>query len=104
MAFSIYQRGISFSLQKFYKMSCPLTQNPIVPSLYTGFLQYSSRRNPDVSDIPELNEPPLKKFYEAYYQPEFGRVHDKKPFKIKCVKGKTYYWCVCGWSHDQAEK
>ncbi|XP_035207368.1 CDGSH iron-sulfur domain-containing protein 3, mitochondrial-like isoform X2 [Stegodyphus dumicola] len=63
--------------------------------------QYSSRKRADVSDIPELNEPPLKKFYEAYYQPDKGRVHDKKPFKIKCEKGKLYYWCICGWSHDQ---
>ncbi|XP_015913046.1 uncharacterized protein [Parasteatoda tepidariorum] len=63
--------------------------------------KYSSRRKPDVSDIPELNEPPLKKFYEAYYQAEKGRVHDKKPWKIKCEKGKLYYWCACGWSHDQ---
>ncbi|KFM70628.1 hypothetical protein X975_17811, partial [Stegodyphus mimosarum] len=30
--------------------------------------QYSSRKKADVSDVPELNEPPLKKFYEAYYQ------------------------------------
>ncbi|XP_054713315.1 CDGSH iron-sulfur domain-containing protein 3, mitochondrial-like [Uloborus diversus] len=62
---------------------------------------YSSRRTPDVSHIPELNEPPLKKYYEAYYQKDKGRVHDKKPFKVKCTKGKIYYWCVCGWSHDQ---
>lgn len=54
-----------------------------------------------MSDIPELNEPPLKKYYETYYQPLKGRVHDKKPFKLKCEKGKIYYWCVCGWSHDQ---
>ncbi|KAF8796858.1 CDGSH iron-sulfur domain-containing protein 3, mitochondrial-like isoform X2 [Argiope bruennichi] len=101
MALLKCQRGMSFSLQKFIKMSNSFIQNPCTPSSYTGFLNYSSRRNPDVSDIPELNEPPLKKFYEAYYQPEHGRIHDKKPFKIKCTKGKTYYWCVCGWSHDQ---
>lgn len=54
-----------------------------------------------MSHIPELNEAPLKKYYDTYYQPIQGRIHDKKPFKLKCSKGKIYYWCVCGWSHDQ---
>ncbi|GFY48750.1 hypothetical protein TNIN_295491 [Trichonephila inaurata madagascariensis] len=96
-----HQRKLLLSIKKFYNSSFLLEDSVILGSNTGFFCNYSSRRRPDVSDIPELNEPPLKKFYEAYYQTDTGRVYDKKPFKIKCTKGKTYYWCSCGWSHDQ---
>ena len=25
----------------------------------------------------------------------------KKPYKVRVEKGKTYFWCVCGLSHKQ---
>tara|TARA_B100000029_G_C17364633_1_gene883801 strand:- start:227 stop:469 length:243 start_codon:yes stop_codon:yes gene_type:complete len=27
--------------------------------------------------------------------------HQKKPYKIKVEKGKTYFWCSCGISNKQ---
>ncbi|GIY88619.1 uncharacterized protein CEXT_590581 [Caerostris extrusa] len=101
MGFLSHQRRMLFSLQKFNPTHCISTYSILQNLNIVSFRKYSKRRNPDVSDIPELNEPPLKKYYEAYFQPDHGRIYDKKPFKLKCTKGKIYYWCACGWSHDQ---
>ncbi|XP_063235000.1 CDGSH iron-sulfur domain-containing protein 3, mitochondrial isoform X2 [Bacillus rossius redtenbacheri] len=44
---------------------------------------------------------PLKDVFSASKQPENGVIYDKKPFKMRCVPGKDYFWCLCGRSKTQ---
>jgi hypothetical protein len=54
-----------------------------------------------LADEPEIPQNPLKSIYTASLQPENGKIYDKKPFRMKCQKGKTYFWCLCGQSKSQ---
>ncbi|XP_014674643.1 PREDICTED: CDGSH iron-sulfur domain-containing protein 3, mitochondrial-like [Priapulus caudatus] len=40
-------------------------------------------------------------YFTAKYIPEKGKTYDKKPFKMMLHPGKTYTWCMCGYSHSQ---
>ena len=59
-----------------------------------------------------LTEPPfqqhLKNPVEVVYggaekwpKDEFGKLYDKKPFKVSVTKYHLYKWCGCGLSHSQ---
>ncbi|XP_069697855.1 CDGSH iron-sulfur domain-containing protein 3, mitochondrial [Periplaneta americana] len=50
---------------------------------------------------PEIPQNPLKSIHTASLQQENGKIYDKKPFRMKCLKGKTYFWCLCGQSKSQ---
>lgn len=50
---------------------------------------------------PEIPRNPLKNVYTANQQKGNGVVYDRKPFKLKLEKGKTYHWCLCGKSKSQ---
>ncbi|CAM1321912.1 CISD3 (predicted) [Pycnogonum litorale] len=58
----------------------------------------SIHRNDD-DELPEPVED--SKHYSAYSMKEKGKIYDKKPFKFKCYKGRTYMWCSCGYSNYQ---
>jgi hypothetical protein len=54
-----------------------------------------------LEDEPEIPQNPLKHFHNASFQPGNGKIYDKKPFRMKLEKGKTYVWCLCGQSKSQ---
>jgi hypothetical protein len=54
-----------------------------------------------LEDEPEIPQNPLKDFHTASFQPGNGKIYDKKPFRMKLEKGKTYVWCLCGQSKSQ---
>jgi len=58
-----------------------------------------TKRTP--KDEPEIPQNPLKAVHSASLQPENGKIYDKKPFRMKCEKGKAYFWCLCGHSKSQ---
>ncbi|XP_046985067.1 CDGSH iron-sulfur domain-containing protein 3, mitochondrial [Schistocerca americana] len=58
---------------------------------------YSS--GPDKPSVVPQN--PLAEIHGASLQKQNGEIYDKKPFKMKCEKGKTYMWCLCGRSKSQ---
>ena len=45
----------------------------------------------------------LKDVYSASFQATNGKIYDKKPFKMKLEKEKTYLWCLCGHSKSQVK-
>lgn len=55
------------------------------------------------SKVEELELPKnlLEDVYSASKQSKNGRVYDNKPFKTRCEAGKTYSWCLCGYSKSQ---
>jgi hypothetical protein len=61
----------------------------------TGHTEQTSK------DEPEIPQNPLKAIHAASFQPENGKIYDKKPFRMKCQKGKAYFWCLCGQSKSQ---
>jgi hypothetical protein len=38
---------------------------------------------------------------EKWPKDVFGKLYDKKPFKVSVKKYHLYKWCGCGWSHSQ---
>lgn len=49
----------------------------------------------------EIPKNEVQKFYTAHLQSGKGHIYDKKPFKVRLIPGKTYYWCTCGQSKTQ---
>ncbi|OQR72900.1 CDGSH iron-sulfur domain-containing protein 3 [Tropilaelaps mercedesae] len=74
-------------------------------ALRLAIARYSSSRTSNKDKTlewpPELLERPESKFLTSYHQTTKGRIYDKKPMKFTLQKGNYYYWCTCGWSHNQ---
>ncbi|RZF31952.1 hypothetical protein LSTR_LSTR012422 [Laodelphax striatellus] len=68
----------------------PSTSAP-APVLYSS----SSKTHPD------MPKNILEDFYNGHTQKEFGKIYDKKPFKVFLEGKKPYLWCTCGQSKSQ---
>ncbi|XP_011301674.1 CDGSH iron-sulfur domain-containing protein 3, mitochondrial [Fopius arisanus] len=60
--------------------------------------RYSTKSKKSEPEIPR-NE--LEGLFSAQYQPDKGKVYDKKPFKLRLEGGRKYSWCTCGQSKGQ---
>ncbi|XP_022658221.1 CDGSH iron-sulfur domain-containing protein 3, mitochondrial-like [Varroa destructor] len=61
----------------------------------------STNKNGTLEMPAELQKRLEANYSSSYHQPLNGRVYDRKPIKFLLQKGKQYYWCTCGWSHNQ---
>jgi len=98
-----YLPNVYFSRALKASLAC---QNQV--STTTGLVQHSNfssksgPKKPESDDVPkELFDYPGKEHTVEWRATEKGKIYDKKPFKFRCVKGKVYYWCNCGFSHTQ---
>nr|CAD7265163.1 unnamed protein product [Timema shepardi] len=68
-----------------------------------GPLSFPSYSSKAAKVVPEevMPQNALKDVYSATYQKDNGKIYDKKPFKMRCVPGKNYSWCLCGQSKSQ---
>lgn len=55
------------------------------------------------SDKPEIPKNVIDQVYSASYQPENGKIYDRKPFKMRLYPKKNYMWCLCGYSKSQVK-
>lgn len=59
------------------------------------------RRCKSTKDNPDIPKNAIQDFVNGDKQPKKGIIYDKKPFKMRCVPNKQYYWCACGYSKNQ---
>ncbi|XP_075211069.1 uncharacterized protein LOC142318370 [Lycorma delicatula] len=61
---------------------------------------FCSKKEEKEEDL-ELPKNEIREFHSAHLQSGFGLIYDKKPFKVRLIPNKTYYWCTCGQSKTQ---
>ena len=91
---------------KFLSLSYKLTLTPSIKNFHSSNQSNVPKRWKDKSLPPFQHElkNPVEVVYggaEKWPKDQFGKMYDKKPFKVSVKKYHLYKWCGCGWSHSQ---
>ncbi|PSN52208.1 hypothetical protein C0J52_12764 [Blattella germanica] len=87
--------------------SLAISHNRLIGCLRPNAVFYSqnkqiSKQSEKIEESePKIPRNVLKDVYNATNQKDNGKIYDKKPFKMRLEKGKTYSWCLCGQSKSQ---
>jgi len=83
------------------------TQPPDVFGDYNADVQAKKTDNPVLIKALEYQPHPEAPLFPNEYSlngPPVGRIYDKYPFKYRVEKGKTYFWCSCGYGNSQVNE
>ncbi|XP_065560062.1 CDGSH iron-sulfur domain-containing protein 3, mitochondrial-like [Artemia franciscana] len=61
----------------------------------------TAKKQPILKNIELPVKNAMEPLISEHLQQEKGRIYSSKPFQMKCIEGKKYYWCSCGWSKNQ---